>query len=159
MRAELETTRAGFHQLLDSVTDAELIQLIPGSAWTLQAELYHITQSIRYVPSAIARAHRGGVGFSALYSLPTSLRNWVNGTFLVPRQGRQATRETIAAAYDRHHARILEAIAAVKDDEWNRSANFGLARVTVDQAAHRAITHFRDHGEAIRRNLAKIRRI
>jgi len=158
MREELEATRAAFHQLLASVTDAELIQLIPGSAWMLQAEFYHITQSIRYVPGAIMRAHHGGAGFSALYSLPASLRNWVNGTILVPSQGRKATRASIAAAYDRHHARVVEAIAPVQDDEWDRSANFGLARITVDQAARRPVNHFRDHGEAIQRNLEKIRR-
>lgn len=158
VRKELEATRTAFHQLLDSVTDAELIQLIPGSAWTLQAEFYHITQSINYVPAAIVRAYRGGAAFSALYSLPAFLRNWVNGTFLVPRQGRKATRASIAAAYDRHHARVVEAIAGVKDDEWNRSANFGLARITVDEVAHRPINHFRDHGDAIHGNLSKIRR-
>ena len=153
LRAELEATRASFHDLLNSIPDQALEFKEPGNAWRIKAELWHITQSLGFLAPAIIMVHRGRP-LAALYlRFPVGVRSWINGYILVPFLTRHVTRQEIAGQYDRAHQRILVELDRPGGDKLKPGAKTPLAYPGIADLFHQPAEHFQLHADRIKQNL------
>lgn len=154
IQTELEDTRAAFHDLLDGVSDEEWNCRSGNAAWTIGTELWHIADSLRFIHGTIKRARRNR------HSLPIKLPARIVD---LPRMlyvkwfGRNATRQAAAEIYDAGHARFLDTLALVRDDEWNKSSVLLDWHLTIIELFHRPAAHFAEHAASIQNGLAAVR--
>lgn len=112
----------------------------------------HITQIIRLLPVGIERATSGRKR-SVLNTVSERLRRWVNGYIIVPMTYRSATRETIAAAYQKAHEALLSLLQDLPEEAWSKGAFYPREYRTVEEMAHRPAEHFQEHEAHLRRML------
>lgn len=154
IQAELENTRTAFHDLLGSVPDEEWCCRSGNAAWTIGTELWHIADSLRFIHGAIKRARRNKRPF--LTKLPTRIVDPPRMLY-VKWFGRNATRRAIAEIYDAGHARFLDTLASLRDDEWSKSSILLDWHLTVTELFHRPAAHFAEHAASIQNGLAATR--
>lgn len=154
LRAELETTRQGFHTLLDSLSDQDMACKGPGSPWNVKAELAHVVQAISLLPNAIHQVRRGRAGLSLLLLSHIPLRDQVNGYILVPLLGRMETRRSLAEKYNRANARIVLELETVQENEWACKAKVPERYASsLVELFHHPNQHFQEHAKSIRKKL------
>ena len=139
IQAELEDTRAAFHDLLDSVSDEEWRCRSGNTAWTIGTELWHIADSLRFIHGTIKRARRNR------HSLPVKLPTCIVDPprmLYVKWFGHNATRQAAAKIYEAYHARFLDTLASLRDDEWSKSNILLDWHLTITELFHRAAAHF-----------------
>src|SRR5690349_14448723 len=73
--AELEATRVAFHELLDSLSEADLGRPTANAGWTVKEDLWHIAYAVGFMSGLIERARTGRQG---LRFIPTPLRDWAS---------------------------------------------------------------------------------
>jgi hypothetical protein len=142
LRAELESARRDYHELLNKVTRASWKTKSGNPAWTVGQLMYHISSSAAFVPPGIERAKQGK-GFNP------PLADFANVWFT--RLGAlRATRASCAEQYADAYAKLLTALDQVKDDEWQKGAkNFGQYQTVAD--LFRSVKeHVDEHGAQIR---------
>ena len=77
------------------------------------------------------------------------------------RGARNATKESLAEAYDQAHARTLQALESVIDDEWEIGVDYPNWdpllgwHVTLERLFHYIELHFESHASDIRQALSK----
>src|SRR5512147_1467523 len=94
---DLESTRLGFHNLLDSVPEALYSHPSDNPAWTIGGVLYHITIGPPAIRFEIWMIHRVPWIFKALTPTTSRIFNW--GNALLARDPARITRQTLAKAY------------------------------------------------------------
>ena len=147
LRAELETTRAAFHELLNSLSPADLRRRSGNAAWTVGQLIYHLAWAAGFVPSGVQSARKGR-GFNP----PAFLADRVN--VIATRLGaRRATKSSIAAKYDAAHAKILAALGSVGDGDWQRGVKTFGEYLTVGDVFHSVARHFEENAADIRHAL------
>ncbi len=147
IRAELEATRAGFHALLDSVSDADWKARSGNPAWTVGQLVYHLAWAQSFVRGELKSAMKGK-GFNPPNFLINPL-NELNTRFGAMR----ASRASIARAYDEATVRVLAELDALNDDDWPRSStNYRVTR-TVEEIFHIPAEHLAEHEPEIRQGL------
>jgi DinB superfamily len=144
IRAELEATRTAFHQLLDSLSDADWKRRSRNPAWSVRQIMYHIAWVAALAPGGVESAKKGK-GFNP----PSFLVNPLN--VLATRVGaRGKTRAGIGRKYDEAHAKMLASLDAVHDDDWQKGVtNFG-EYATVEQTFRSVKAHFDEHAAEVR---------
>lgn len=152
LRAELESTRNQFHQLLDSISDADWQRPVAKSHWNLKAEIFHVVQAAQFIPGGIEQAQRGQ-RTSLLSMVPTGLRDWVNGYILIPLLVRNATRESIMRHYDLIHAETIAKLDTLLDSDLDKRTIFLGRDRTIADILHRPTEHFLEHAAHIRENI------
>src|SRR6476661_3627205 len=108
--AELEATRVAFHELLDSLSDAELTRPSANAGWTVKEDLWHIAYAVGFMSGLIERARTGRQG---LRFIPAPLRDW-GSLQLVRWSARRTDRAALARRYDAGHARFLASLARLQ---------------------------------------------
>src|SRR5579884_2596413 len=99
IREHLRAARAGFHTLLDGLTDADLRRPSGNPAWTVGAVLTHLVWSLELLPREVASVRKG----QGMFNFPQTLRDLLNaqGTRLAARgQTLQSLRRRYDAAAD-----------------------------------------------------------
>ncbi len=78
-----------------------------------------------------------------------------------PARRAQSTKESLAEAYDQAHARTLQVLESVKDEEWEYGAEYPDwgpllgGHVALERLFHYIKVHFESHASDIRRALGK----
>ena len=153
LRNEFESTRASFHDLLNSIPDQALEYKSPGNVWDIKAELWHIAQSLGFLAPAIINVLRGHPWGALYLHFPVGIRSWINGYLLVPFLSRRATCREIAQAYDKAYARIMAEFDRTRQGEWALGAKFPVGYRTLVYIFHNPSEHFQLHADRTRQNL------
>jgi hypothetical protein len=148
-REELERVRIKYLYLLDNIPGDDWNRRFPGEGWTIKQEMVHIVQVLKVIPRGVQRASKGG-RHSILAIVPTRLRSWFNGYIIIPFLARNATRQSTADAYIKAHNNLLEILASLPEDAWNKGMSYPKKYRTVAQLAFRPVEHFEEHLEHFR---------
>ena len=139
IRVELESARASFHALLDSLSENELQKRSLNPGWTNGEILAHIL-----------------FGFIILNAFTVPF-NWVNalGARL---QAWVFTYKRIGKIYDWVYFSLVKQINSIKDDEWERGMHYPTQWdsnfndfMTIEKLFHYPVIHFNFHLEQIAR--------
>ncbi len=141
LRAELETTRATFHQRLDAVVGDRWRQKCPGSAWTVREVFAHLTWALEYLPKEVQSARRGKGMFNMPKWLGDPLSYWYVRVI-----ARSSTPESIRRRYDNAMNATLAALETVPDSDWQLGAQFyGEGFYTVADLFQTPAEHLAEH--------------
>jgi hypothetical protein len=149
---ELEAVRLAFLRLLREIPESDWDRPLPGGGWTAKQQMVHMTQVVGILPAGIERAVKGGRRL-ALAFVPESLRGWVNGLILIPLLARQATPQSVAAAYEQAHVTLVRLLEGLPEEAWSKGTNYPRKYRTVEQMTHRPAEHFEQHAVQLRRIL------
>ena len=154
IRAELEATRSSFHDLLNSLSDADWQKPSGNPAWTTGQLMYHMTFAPRMVPSDVRLIRR--MGWTP--KPPAFLFNGLN--ILLTRWGaRKHTPQSLGGAYDAAHQVALDLLDTIQDDEWDKGMEYPGwdplldGYVTIERLFHYLSLHFEVHAEQVREGL------
>jgi hypothetical protein len=158
LRAELESARAAFHALLNSLAEEDLRRQSLNPGWTNGEILAHmtfgfiITNALLPMARLWGRLPRGSSRwFAGLLNAMTGPFNWINA--LGARgQGRVFTYGRVGGFCDAAIAALLRKVSSVRDDEWARGmyyptgwdANFS-EFMTLEKLFHYPVIHFNFH--------------
>jgi hypothetical protein len=164
IRTELESTRATFHTLLDSLSENDLRKKSRNPGWTNGEILAHMTFGFIILNALLPMARLWGrfpkgasKPFAWLLNAATAPFNWINalGARL---QARVFTYGRIGELYDRVYWSLLKQIDSIRDDEWERGmyyptkwdSNFS-DFMTIEKLFHYPVIHFNFHISQIAR--------
>ncbi len=162
IRSEFESTRATFHELLDSLSDEDLRKESRNAGWTNGEILAHMTFGFIIVNALLPMVRVWGhlprwmsKPFAWLLNSLTVPFNRVNalGARL---QARAFTRQRIGTVFDYAQDILLKKVRTIKPDEWERGmyyptrwdANFG-EFMTIEKLFRYPVIHFNFHLEQI----------
>ncbi len=154
IRIELESTRQAYHKLLDEIPPEDLDKPSLNPAWTIAEMLYHMSLAPRNLPADVRLIRH----LKWVPKLPAGPFNRLN-VYFTKRGARNATKESLAAAYDEAHSRTLKALESVQDEEWEFGVDYpdwdpllgGF--VTLERLFHYISLHFETHAKDIRQAL------
>jgi hypothetical protein len=147
IRAELESTRAAYHTLLNSIPEADWQRKSGNRAWTVKQLMSHLASAPAYTAGSIGMVRRGK-GFNP----PGFLVNTFN--VLTPRWGaRGATPESAGEQYDAGHEKLIALLDTVEDGEWQKGSRFFGQHQTIEQLFRSVPEHFKEHEPDIRKGI------
>lgn len=150
-RARMEATRSAFRRLAESLSEEEWSRKSPANpAWTNGQLLSHVMFELGYIPRKIELARRG----KGLPGLPPFLFNRLND-ISTRRGSKKNPQDRILQNYDALHARAIEALDGVREDEWEKGAKFFGEYQTIEHMFERYPSHFEEHAEQIRSGLRR----
>jgi len=148
LRTQLEETRAAFHALIDSLTDADWHRETVSTVWTVGEVMTHITVALTNKPKAIEHV-RQGKDYMNLQGFLNWLTPMIN-RWLVKLCARGQTRETILARYDQAHTAMVVALEGIRDDEWGLGAScYGEGYKTILDLCMMPNSHFQEHASQV----------
>ncbi|TET99610.1 MAG: DinB family protein [Dehalococcoidia bacterium] len=149
IRAEVQTTRAAYHELLRSLSPDDWNKKSANPAWSVGQLMWHVAWGDSYALRGVADCKRGR-GFNP----PQFITNTVN--MLITRWGaRRATPQSVAEKYDAAHTAILAALDEVQDDEWDKGAKMFGEFETVESVLRSPVSHFKEHKADILKGLGR----
>jgi mannose-6-phosphate isomerase-like protein (cupin superfamily) len=151
IRAEMEATQAAYQQLLGMIDEADLERPCAISKWTIKQVLTHLVVNLEQaVPMMVAQARKSQ---PMPKLLDTRFGHWMNYTLAVY-SARKASRATLAQRYGAAHANLLNLLAGVSDNEWDRPTAYPDGRpLTLETVFHVPSEHFALHAAWIRQTL------
>ena len=164
IHAELKTTHATFHALLDSLSESDLRKKSINPGWTNGEILAHMTFGFIILNALLPMARlwgrlprRASRIFAWILNAFTGSFNWINalGARL---QARVFTYKRIGTIYDWVYFSLVKKINSIKDDEWERGmyyptrwdSNFS-DFMTIEKLFHYPVIHFNFHLNQIAR--------
>jgi len=111
-------------------------------------------QVLQIIPNGIEQAVKGRTQ-SILGYIPSNIRSWVNCHVIIPQKAKNATRESIASAYQDAHKVMLAILDEINENDWEKGIPYPRKYRTVKQLAHRPIEHFQEHEIHIRELVTK----
>lgn len=151
IRIELEFTRGAFHGLLDEISVEDLTKPSLNPAWNIKEMLYHLSLAPRNLPSDVRLIRH----LKWVPKFPAGPFNRLN-VYITRRGARNATKDSLAIAYDQAHARTIQALESVKDKEWEYVVNYPDwdpllgGNMTLEGLFHYIKVHFESHASDIR---------
>lgn len=164
IRTELKSTRATFHSLLNSLSEADLKRKSRNAGWTNGEILAHMLFGFIILNALLPMARLWGrlpkwtsKPFAWLLNAFTVPFNWINalGARL---QARVFTYRRLGKLFDWVHASLLRQIDSINDDEWEHGmyyptrwdSNFD-EFMTIKKLFHYPVVHFNFHIDQIAR--------
>ena len=149
IRAELETTRRAYLELLDSIPPNEWKRKSGNQRWNVEQLLWHIAWGVVNITESVEGCRR-----EKNFNPPSRLMNPMN-TLYTRRGSRRATPESLRALYEKCHIAALAKLDTIRDDEWQRGTKRWGVQQTVVDAFHYATGHFHEHAADIRQGLGR----
>lgn len=164
IRSELEATRASFHALLDSFTEADWNRPSLNPGWTNGEILAHMLFGFILLNALLPLARVWGrlpksssKPLAWILNVATGPFNWFNALG-ARMQGRVFTQKRIGDLFDRAYALLLKKISSIKDEEWERGmyyptgwdSNFS-EYMTIEKLLHYPVIHYKYHLNQISR--------
>jgi hypothetical protein len=152
IRTELEMTRTHFHAMLAAIPAGAFSKPTENPQWNVGEVLYHMSLALRNLPVDVRLIRRLGWIPTPPAFIFHRLNEWATR-----RGGRDATHETLAQAYDNGHARTLQALEKIGDDEWSKGAQYPdwdsnlSGFVTLERLFHYPRVHFEAHAAELAR--------
>lgn len=141
LRAELEATRAVFHDHLNAVSGEHWRQKCPGSDWSVAEVFVHLVWAIEYLPKEIEAARQGKGMFNMPKWLADPLSYW-----MIRFMARGCTPSSLQERYDAAIAATLEQLETLPDSDWSLGADFyGHGFYTVADLFHTPAEHLTEH--------------
>lgn len=156
--SELQTSRAAFHQLLDSLSSEDFYEPSLNPGWTNGEILVHMTFGFIIVNILLPMARVWGKlpkgsskWFAWLLNAFTGPFNWFN-ELGARGQGKIFNRDRVGKVYDQAYFSLLRKINSIKEHEWQRGMyyptkwdpNFS-EFMTVERLFRYPVTHFNFH--------------
>jgi hypothetical protein len=149
IRAELETTKTGFHKLLDSLQEDDWMKKSANPAWTVGQLMWHLGRGMEFFSEAVGYCRRGKGP-----NPPAFLIGF--GNVLQTRFGsRGATPASASEKYDAGHAKLLAALDGIGDDEWTKGGRIYQNDYTIESIFGEVDEHFREHEADIQKGLGR----
>ncbi len=160
LRQEIESTRADFHRLLDSIPEDALSLPSDNPAWNIRQVLYHIAMIPRYMIVEVVMIRRQVWLYQLLPRLiPKGVFDWLNAR--MTRLGaRRLSRQQLAEEYDRSYKASLRALDSVGDADFGKSLNYPLwdpllaGDVTLEYMFGYIKRHFDSHAAQIEKAIS-----
>jgi hypothetical protein len=149
LRADLETTRTGYHDLLQSLADDDMSKKSGNPEWTVGQLMWHLAWGLDYIPAAVERARKG-----KNFSVPQGPFNFIN-PWITRIGARRATRDSLTQRYDASHAKVIASLDSVGDDDLSKGALFMKEMRTVQSYFEGPINHFKEHHGDILKGLGR----
>ncbi len=141
LRAELAATRRRFHELVTAFTGSAWRHSDPNTRWTFGEVLVHVTWAMEYLPQEVESARRG----RGMFNIPPWLRDPFS-LWYVRWIARDALPGDIRQRYDTAIDRTLRSLDAIREDEWERGANFyGEGYYSIEDLFHTPAEHLAHH--------------
>jgi hypothetical protein len=146
LRAEPEDTRAEFQALLARVPE-DAPELPSGNpAWNNRQMLVHMAMAVEILPQDIKLLRK-----RRLIPIPAPLFNFLN-IYVTRWKARNHDRASLATAYDAAHAKVIDLLDTIQEDEWQLvrpypdvgGAMSGGER-TIEMMFHYLTVHFQEH--------------
>jgi hypothetical protein len=153
IRAELEATRAAYHQLLAAIPDADLDRPCAVSRWTVKEVMAHLLIAVETaIPMMVGRARKSR---PMPRFFDSRLGNWLNYRMAVS-LARKCDRADLARRYDAAHERLLTLLSEVRDHEWPLPTALpdGTPR-TMETVFRQPTHHFALHSAWVRETLGR----
>jgi hypothetical protein len=149
IRAELETTKTGFHKLLGSLQEDDWKKKSANPAWTVGQLVWHVGRGMEFFSEAVAYCRKGNAPNPPAFLIGI-------GNVLQTRFGsRGATPTSAREKYDAGHARLLAALDSINDDEWTKGARIYQNDYTIESVFGEVDEHFREHEADIQKGLGR----
>ncbi len=153
IRAELEATRARYHELLNSLSDEDWKKKSANPAWRVDQLMWHLAWALGYFPKGVDQCRKGNAN-----NTPAWITNPLN--MLITRIGsRGATPAKVAQQYDSNQTAVLACLDGIQDDEWQKRGKplgaFGEEK-TVESVFRSITSHFKEHEADIGKGLGRI---
>jgi hypothetical protein len=158
IQTELDATRAAFHALLDSMTEADMHKQSLNTGWTNGEIMAHMTFGFIILRVLMPMARLWGrlpkgssKWFAWLLNAFTGPFNWINA--LGARgQGMVFTHARIGKIFDNTHAVLIRQVRSIREEEWSRGmyyptkwdSNFD-EFMTLEKLFHYPVVHFNFH--------------
>lgn len=150
LRAELQGTRTEVERWLSTLSAAQWRQPSPASAWTVAEVFEHLTFALEYLPAEVAAAKRGRGMFNFPKALADPVSYWSTRW-----SARQATPQSIGRRYEAAMTAALQALAEVKEGEWEAGADFyGEGHYSVADLFRTPAQHLNEHTAGLAVSLA-----
>jgi hypothetical protein len=151
IRADMEASRAAYHRLLESLSDADLARPCAISKWTLKEVLCHMVLLVEQAVPMMVKQARKSKGMPKL--LDTRFGHWMNYQMAV-RAARKITRAALIQRYDGAHQNLLKLLEGVREGEWGLPTAYPDGRpLTMQTVFHVPTEHFELHAAWIRQTL------
>jgi hypothetical protein len=147
--AEIEATHAGFHELLNSLSDADFKKKSGNGSWTNGQLMWHLAWGMTYVPKGVARCRASKDLF-----MPRGLFNFIN-PWLTRWGSRGITQQKVGKMYDDANAQVLSLLQTIKDDEWSKGCTMAGTGVTIESEFRNPAEHFAEHKADILKSLGR----
>ena len=144
LQAEMETTRAAYHELLSSLSQEDWRRASGNPDMTVKDLMWHLAWAMGWLSGSVDAVKRGR-------------RLWLPPILVDPLRAlamrwlaRNATQELAARKYDEGYNALIDKLAGVIDGDWLRSARrFGESR-TVEWCFRQPALHFEEHAADVR---------
>ena len=147
LRSELESTHAAYRELIGQISLEKWTAQSANAGWTCGQLAWHLASSPKFIAGIVENARKGKGTNPPGFLVPLAFKA---NEFLVRRNSRKATRESVLADYDAAQARLLGLLDSFEDREFALSAtNFGQTK-TISQMLQGSAEHFAEHDPEIR---------
>lgn len=139
IRAEIESIRGAFNNLLDSLTADDWKTKSANPAWSIGQLMWHLGRGMEFFPQAIENCRKGkGPNPPAFLVGP--------GNVLLTRFGsRGVTAESAREKYAHGHEALLACLDGIEDGEWSKGARIYGNDYTIASTFGEVAKHFREH--------------
>ncbi|HEV8573350.1 MAG TPA: DinB family protein [Dehalococcoidia bacterium] len=149
IRADLESTRSQYHELLSSLSDEDWNKKSANPSWNVRQLMWHLAWAGGFTPQGVESC-RKGKGFNP----PNWIADRVN-TLWTRTGARGATRQSVGEKYDAEHEKVLASLDTVRDDEWQKSARVFGRDLTIEKTFRDMMEHFKEHEADIKKGLGR----
>ncbi len=150
IRAEIESTRTAFHELLDSLSDEDWKRKTANPAWSVGQLMWHLGRGMEFFTQNIAYCRKGRAPNPPAWLIAP-------GNVLLTRFGsRDATRASAGEKYDRGHEALLACLEGVGDDEWAKAVRAFGSDYTIESTFNQVAKHYREHESDILQGLGRL---
>ena len=149
IRAELEETRAKYHELMNSLSDEDWSKKSANPAGNVRQLMWHLGWAGGFTASGV-EACRKGTG--------TNPPNWITdiaNTWITRIGSRGAKRQSLGEKYDAAHQKVLASLEGVQDDEWQKGARVFNREMTIEKTFRDMSEHFKEHEADIKKGLGR----
>ena len=148
-RAEIESTRTAFHDLLDSLSGDDWKKKSANPAWSVGQLMWHVSHGMGFFTQAVGYCRKGK---------GPNPPSWLigPGNVLQTRFGsRGATRQSAREKFGRATDALLSCLDGVRDDEWSKGARIYGNDYTIASTFPEVAEHFREHERDILKGLGR----
>jgi uncharacterized damage-inducible protein DinB len=149
IRAELEATRAQYHQLRDSLSEEDWKKKSGNPSWNVRQLMWHMAWASGYTANGVESCRKGK---------GTNPPNWIadfGNTWITRIGSRGATPRSVGEKYDESHAKVLATLETVQDNEWQKGARVFNQDQTIESTLRSIPEHFKEHEADIKKGLGR----